>query len=86
MAEQSWWKRAIATINREYERRIRRSSLVTEYGANHHGHGHDADHDQPDHGEHDDGEASVIMNVPKGTRLGPHASTAHPPEDHSSSE
>lgn len=82
MAAQSWWQRAIAAINREYERRIRRSSLVTEYGAGHHGHGHD--HAQPDHGEHDEGDASVIMNVPKGTRLGRHASSPRPPDDHSS--
>lgn len=66
MSTQSWWQRAIAAINREYERRIRRASLVTEYGANHHGHDHD---------DHEDGEAAAIMNVPRGTRLG---LSAHP--------
>lgn len=60
MAEQSWWRRAQAAVNREYERRIRRASQVTEYGA-HIQHGH----------EDDDGEAAAIMNVPRGTRIAP---------------
>ncbi|NTU77849.1 MAG: hypothetical protein HGA45_00355 [Chloroflexales bacterium] len=75
MSKQSWWQRAIAAINREYERRIRRSSLVTEYGAAHHGHDHD-------HLEHDDNDTTEIMNVPKGTRLGRRASIEPPPGDH----
>lgn len=54
MAEQSWWRRSLAAINREYERRIRRASQVTEYGA---------------HTHHDDDEAAAIINVPRGTRL-----------------
>lgn len=69
MSEQSWWQRAISAINREYDRRIRRASLVSEYGAGHHGHSH-ADHDGPSYAEHDDGEVAAIMNVPKGTRIG----------------
>ena len=68
MSEQGWWQRVMAAINHEYDRRIRRSSLITEYGANHHGH--------TDHAEHAEHEASVIVNVPKGTRLGQHS----PPE------
>jgi hypothetical protein len=69
MAEQSLWQRVVSTINREYERRIRRASLVSEYGADHHGHHH------AEHAEHtashtsEDEEAAEIVNVPKGTRL-----------------
>jgi hypothetical protein len=71
MAEQSFWQRVIAVVNREYDRRIRRASLVTEYGAGHHA-GH---HDTHDDAAHDD-EAAAIMNVPKGTPL---ARRPHPP-------
>ncbi len=63
MAEQHLWRRLVAAVNREYERRIRAASLVTEYGAQPH---HD-DHDE------DEGEVAVIANVPPGTRV-----TRHP--------
>lgn len=66
MAEQSWWQRMVAAINREYERRIRAASLVTEYGAGHHDHDHAVD----DHHDDEGGEVAEIVNVPKGTRLG----------------
>jgi len=78
MAEQRWWKRVVAALEREYERRIRRASQVSDYGAAH-------------HDSHDDGEAAVIMNVPRGTRLrapaspppqSPQASQAAPDEGH----
>lgn len=59
MAQQHWWQRAIAAIDREYERRIRAASRVTEYGVSHH---HHDEHD-------DDGEVAEIMNIPKGTRI-----------------
>lgn len=61
MAEQNPLQRFVAAINREYERRIRAASLVTEYGAAHHAH-HD-DHD-------DEAEVAVIANVPRGTPVG----------------
>ncbi|MEI6180257.1 MAG: hypothetical protein WCP31_05850 [Chloroflexales bacterium] len=73
MSEQRWWQRAIAAINREYDRRIRKSSLVTVYGATHHGH---------DDAEHDDSEAAAIVNVPKGTRVGRSASPEPTIGDH----
>jgi hypothetical protein len=57
MAEQSVWRRLITAVEREYERRIRAASLVSEYGA-----------DQ--HHQRDEGEAAVIANVPRGTRIG----------------
>jgi hypothetical protein len=58
MAQQSWWQRVIAAIDHEYDRRIRAASLVTEYGAAHHGHTHE-DEDEP----------AVITNIPKGTPI-----------------
>ncbi|NWF82083.1 MAG: hypothetical protein HXY37_18865 [Chloroflexi bacterium] len=62
MAEQSWWRRLVAAVDREYERRIRAASLVREYGAGHHA-GHSAAHD-------DEGEVAEIVNVPPGTQVG----------------
>lgn len=69
MAQPSWWQHLLNRINREYERRVRAASLVTEYGADHHAH----------HSDDDDGEAAVIVNVPRGTALPPtrHDPTAH---------
>lgn len=55
--QQSWWARMLAVVSREYERRIRKASLVTEYGAAH-----------GSHHDHDDGEAAEIMNLPRGSR------------------
>lgn len=70
MAEQSWWRRLVAAIDREYERRIRAASLVTEYGAPHH-----ADHEE----EHEEeGAVAEIVNVPRGTAIGrERRATAH---------
>jgi hypothetical protein len=48
-----------AAVEREYERRIRAASLVTEYGA--HGHHSHAHHDD------DDGGAEIV-NLPRGAR------------------
>lgn len=54
----SWFQRLVEAINRAYERRVRRASLVTEYGA---GHAH-AD-------EEDEDEGVEIVNVPRGTNV-----------------
>jgi uncharacterized RmlC-like cupin family protein len=69
-------------IYREYDRRIKRASLVTEYGASHHTHAHDeheeaeyeeAGHAEAEHEEHaeaeytDADEGAEIVNVPPGT-------------------
>lgn len=51
-------ERLVETINREYERRIRQASLITEYGAPHH-----SDHEDEDHGEVE------IVNVPRGGQV-----------------
>lgn len=84
MAQQSWWRQLIAGINAAYERRIRAASLVTEYGANHHGHHADHGHDAGQHGKDTAAHTSaavghadeateeggaIIANVPRGTRI-----------------
>ena len=53
----NWFQRLLAAIDREYERRVRRASLVTEYGAEQ----HSADD------EDDDG--VEIVNVPRGANV-----------------
>ena len=50
-------------IYREYDRRIKRASLITEYGASHHAHG-DAEHADAEHSSEDEG--AEIVNVPRG--------------------
>jgi hypothetical protein len=73
MAEQPFWQRLIAAVNREYERRVRAASLVGEYGADHHGsavYTEDAE----------EGEVALIANVPRGTLVAHSAPPADPPE------
>jgi hypothetical protein len=54
-------------IYKEYDRRVRRASLVTEYGASHHHHD-DTHTDETDHDDaHADEEAAEIVNLPRGT-------------------
>jgi hypothetical protein len=72
-------------INREYDRRIKRASLITEYGAQHHD--HSADHaDEPpaaaDHAaEEADEEAAEIANIAPGTPMVAHAPTPETPAE-----
>ncbi|MBK9712828.1 MAG: hypothetical protein IPO81_16175 [Kouleothrix sp.] len=72
-------------VYREYDRRIKRASLVTEYGA--HQHGHAADHADEVHaaGEpsnHDEGaEEAEIVNVPRGTPVATSQHAAAGPAD-----
>jgi len=54
MAASSWLTRLIAAINAEYDRRVRRASLVTAYAPPH---------------PHDDDDGAVIVNVPRGTAV-----------------
>lgn len=55
----NWFTNLSNAIYREYDRRIKRASQVTEYGA-HHDH-HDT--------THADEEEIVIANVPRGTAI-----------------
>jgi hypothetical protein len=71
----------VTAMNREYDRRIKRASLITEYGVAHHHHG-DADHGHTDavhkDAEHMDGEEQAeIVNVPRGTPV----NQPEPPSD-----
>ena len=72
--------RAISNaIYKEYDRRIKRASLITEYGSSHH---HDDHGDHDDHGaehEHDDADAAEIVNLPRGAPIA--APVAPPPPE-----
>ncbi|NJN66168.1 MAG: hypothetical protein HC884_05375 [Chloroflexaceae bacterium] len=73
----------VQTVNKEYDRRIRRASEIIEYGMGHgHGHGHGPEHEH-DHGQgshQDEDEATAasveISNIPPGTRVPDDASRA----------
>jgi hypothetical protein len=63
------WKTISNALYKEYDRRIKRASLITEYGAAHHaGHG-DAHADDA----HDHAEAAEIVNIPRGTPVAAHS-------------
>jgi hypothetical protein len=74
-------------INREYDRRIKRASLITEYGAQHHDHSTDHADETPaaaDHAaEEADEEAAEITNIAPGT---PMVAVAHMPAAEASAE
>ncbi|WP_322821384.1 hypothetical protein [Chloroflexus sp.] len=68
MAEQSWWQRLVAAVEREYERRIRRASLLGEFKpADDHHHAQVSAASTPDHAA--DEEEAVVVNVPRGTKI-----------------
>lgn len=68
MQNRNWWQRLMSALTNEYERRIRRASLVTEYGAAHH---------DPTHHD-DEGEVAEIVNLPRGTRVTRQPSVQNP--------
>jgi hypothetical protein len=72
MAEQSWWRRIITAIEHEYERRLRRASLLGEYKPADDHHSHTTAATTSTHAVNE-GEA-VIVNVPRGTRIDRHDS------------
>ena len=61
------WKTISNALYREYDRRIKRASLITEYGAAHHAAHADDAHD------HEEAEEAEIVNVPRGTPVAAHA-------------
>lgn len=63
------WKTISNAIYREYDRRIKRASLITEYGAAHHAAHDDAHADEA----HEEAEEADIVNVPRGTPVAAHA-------------
>jgi N-acyl-L-homoserine lactone synthetase len=73
MAEQSWWRRIITAIEHEYERRLRRASLLGEFKpVDDHHHSHAVATTISEHAV--DEEEAVIVNVPRGTRIARHES------------
>ncbi len=54
-------------IYKEYDRRVRRASLIKEYGAAHHHHADDT------HGAEEHEDEAEIANVPRGTPIAAHA-------------
>jgi hypothetical protein len=63
------WKTISNALYKEYDRRIKRASLITEYGAAHHtGHG-----DTHTDAVHEDAEEAEIVNIPRGTPVVAHA-------------
>jgi len=70
MAEQSWWRRIITAIEQEYERRLRRASLLGEYKLADDYHAHTMPTTTSTHPV--DEEEAVIVNVPRGTRIERH--------------
>jgi len=77
------WKTISNALYKEYDRRIKRASLITEYGAAHHNGHSDAHAADAQDDLHEDGEAAEIANIPRGT---PVAATAdlskQPPPEH----
>ena len=67
------WKTISNALYREYDRRIKRASLITEYGAAHHSSHDDAPADAASDDAHEDVEEAEIANIPRGT---PVAATA----------
>jgi hypothetical protein len=60
------WKTISNALYKEYDRRIKRASLITEYGTAHHDSQADAHADDAYH-EHEDAEEAEIVNIPRGT-------------------
>jgi hypothetical protein len=56
----NWFKRISDAVYREYDRRIKRASLITEYGIDHSGHDSATTEDESD---------IEIVNVPRGARI-----------------
>jgi hypothetical protein len=62
------WKTIANALYKEYDRRIKRASLITEYGAAHHDDHGDAHADDA----HEDVEEAEIVNIPRGTPVAVH--------------
>jgi hypothetical protein len=84
----SFFKSIGNAIYREYDRRIKRASLVTEYGAQHHNHSHDEHGAEGAVDQHagapdtaanlEEAEEAEIVNVPRGTPVASGQATPAP--------
>lgn len=63
-----FWSTISNAVYREYDRRIKRASLITEYGAAQHDSHGDAHADEA----HEQVEQAEIVNIPRGTPLATH--------------
>ena len=73
------WKTISNALFKEYDRRIKRASLITEYGAAHHDSHADAHADDA----HEDVEEAEIVNIPRGTPVAASADlNEQPPAEH----
>ena len=72
--------RALAdVVYREYDRRIKRASVVTEYGLHHHDHSADhADDTQAAQEQAAEDEAEIV-NIPRGTPVASHEPVSEEP-------
>jgi len=70
------WKTISNALFKEYDRRIKRASLITEYGAAHHGDQGDAHADNA----HEDVEEAEIVNIPRGTPVAVSADLSEQPK------
>src|SRR5687768_17551801 len=61
------WKTISNALYKEYDRRIKRASLITEYGAAHHSEHGDAHADAAPDDVHTNTEEAEIVNIPRGT-------------------
>jgi hypothetical protein len=77
------WKTISNALFKEYDRRIKRASLITEYGAAHHS-SHDDPHAHSAHDQaHEDAEEAEIANIPRGTPVAAAADLSQqPPAEH----
>jgi hypothetical protein len=74
------WKTISNALYKEYDRRIKRASLITEYGAAHHGTHADAAHDEAHTDTHEDTEEAEIVNIPRGTPVAASADLSEQPK------
>jgi hypothetical protein len=73
------WKTISNALFREYDRRIKRASLITEYGTAH----HDTHADVAQDHTPEDTEEAEIVNIPRGTPVVASADRSHqPPAEH----
>ena len=70
------WKTISNALFKEYDRRIKRASLITEYGAAHHDTHADVAHEHTS-----DDEEAEIVNIPRGTPVAAADLSQQPPPE-----
>jgi hypothetical protein len=77
------WKTISNALYKEYDRRIKRASLITEYGAAHHSEHSDAHTDSAPDEVHTNAEEAEIVNIPRGTPVAANTELSeHPAAEH----